>query len=137
MTRLRCAGMVVLVVALASACRHHEPDACERAVARLQRIEAARPAPAVSPASAGRGLNPLMTMSPGERTNLMLDECRHGKYASYDPVLRCAMDGASDDAAAACIDRIVHDIVHAPAPEPAPGSTPGAGPAPRPDRSRH
>lgn len=113
MSRSGSLALLALALAAAGACRHHVPDACERAAARLQRIEAARPAPSIPPASTGRGLNPLMAMSASERASLVIDECRRGKYASYDPVLRCAMDAPSDDAAAACIDRIVHDVVHA------------------------
>ena len=96
----------VVLCALASGCR----DDCDRAVARLQRIEARR-APAVAPAS-GRGLNPLANLSAGERTNLMVAECHDRKVAAYDPALACAMQAESDDAAAACIDRMLHDVVH-------------------------
>ena len=82
----------------------------------MQRIEAARPPPAIH--SDGKGLNPLLALSPAERASRELDECRHGKYASYDPVLACAMDSPSDDAAAACIARFVQDVVHEAAPAP-------------------
>ena len=114
MTRASLGWVVMLVLPTAAGCRHHEPDACERAIARLQRIEASRSAPPPIH-SDGRGLNPLLAQSPAERANLELDECRHGTYASYDPVLRCAMDSASDDGAAACIDRFLHDVVREPA----------------------
>src|SRR5690242_497359 len=83
-------------------------DDCDRAVERLQRIEAARPRPAMP---SGRGLNPLLELSPAERANLTLEQCRHGEHAAYDPVLACARTADSDEAAAACIDRIVHDVV--------------------------
>lgn len=67
---------------------HETSDDCARARARLDRIDASRGTPLLS----------------GEPRREALEQCRHGRYAAYDPVLRCAMDSATDEAAAACID---------------------------------
>src|SRR5262245_57276051 len=75
---------ILAVLALTMACRDRDP--CERAIERLARLNASPPKGA-------------------------LDLCRHGKYAQYDPVLRCAMDADSDEAAATCIDQFVHSVV--------------------------
>jgi hypothetical protein len=81
------------VVALILGC--HKPDDCERALDRLARIHRAKGQPTPSKAT----------------TEWMLDACRTGKYAAYDPVLRCAMDSSSDEAAAECIDRGMKDVL--------------------------
>jgi hypothetical protein len=86
----------VALLWLLVACRGPQPDACERAFARLDRINGA-----------------LASKLPRS----FLEECRHGRFASYDPVLRCAMDSESDATAAVCIDRIVKDVLR-----PSPGS---------------
>jgi hypothetical protein len=77
----------LLLLALA-ACGSSDP--CERAIARLERINgieigAARPS--------------------------MIEQCRTNKSAQWDPVLRCAMDSATDDDAKKCIDRGIRDVV--------------------------
>lgn len=99
--------VVALLVGVAASCR----DDCDRAVARLQRIEAARPKPKPS-RSDSKGLNPLLAMSPGERAELSLEACRNGQYAAYDPVLACALRSDTDEAAAACIDHMLADVIH-------------------------
>jgi hypothetical protein len=70
-------------------------DECQRAVARLARIKQAKGDPTTSKA-------------PTER---MLESCRTGKYAAYDPVLRCAMDSRTDEIAAECIDRGLKEVL--------------------------
>lgn len=77
------------------ACRDRQPDDCERAFARLARIE-----PAVS----------------AKLPSDAVEACRHERYATYDPVLRCAMDTETDDAAAACIEKLVKSVLR-PSPE--------------------
>jgi hypothetical protein len=42
-----------------------------------------------------------------------IEQCRHGKFAAYDPVLRCAMDSASDEVAASCIEAFEREMVKA------------------------
>ena len=106
MARVKTWFCWAVACALASGCR----DDCDRAVARLQRIEA-RHLVTVKP-SDGRGLNPLLSQSPGERTKLELDECHDAKVAAHDPALACAMTSDSDEAAAACLARMLHDVVH-------------------------
>jgi hypothetical protein len=95
--------VIAIAVLICGACRNAEHDACEQAVARLARIDAAH---------ASRRPN-------ADHTSDVLDECRHGKYAAYDPVLRCALDADSDDAAAACIDAFVTTVLK-------PGTTRGS-----------
>ena len=85
--------MLRLGLVLLAACR--TPDDCQRAIDRIERIEEAN----------GRSLH---------GTAWMVDACRTSKFAAYDPVLRCAMSSASDEAAAACIDRGLRDVVHGP-----------------------
>jgi hypothetical protein len=69
-------------------------DDCERANARLSRIDKSRGQP-MSNATADR----------------LTATCRTSKHASDDPVLRCAMESATDDAAAECIERGISDVV--------------------------
>jgi hypothetical protein len=92
-----------LVLVLLAACSKPADD-CQRAIDRLARIDAAK----------GRA---------ARNTQGMLETCRTGKHAAHDPVLRCAMDSATDEAAATCVDRFV-DAVLAPA---AKGSGGGTG----------
>ena len=73
---------LAITVALA-AC--HSPDECDRAVARLARIEKTRHA-----------------------ASSALDECR--KHTP-DPVLYCAMSQPTDEAAKACIDAFLKDVL--------------------------
>ena len=91
----------VAALMVSSGCRG---DACERALDRIERIDAKK---SIRPPSAAS-------------REQALDACRHEKYAAYDPVLRCAMDSDSDDAAAACIDAFVHAVVK-------PGAPAGSG----------
>jgi hypothetical protein len=74
-------------------------DECGRAFARLARIRARAPQP----------LKP----APGVDEQA-LEQCRHGRYARFDPVLRCAMDSKTDDEAASCIDAFVHAVIKPP-----------------------
>ncbi len=65
-------------------------DDCERAVARLVRID-----PASAPISASA-----------------IEQCRKtGPANNGDPVLRCAIDSSTDASAAECIDRGVREVV--------------------------
>jgi hypothetical protein len=72
-----------------------EPDACERATARLRRIEARE-----GRAAAGAML--------AERS---LKACRSAGTATLDPVLQCAMQSATDDDAKICIDAFLNDVL--------------------------
>lgn len=73
----------------------HSPDECERGLARLARINAAR-------GSLG---------TPSRWTIEMLHQCRDGQYTGYDPVLRCVIASSTDEVAAACIDAFVKAVV--------------------------
>jgi hypothetical protein len=88
----------------ACGCQARNPDDCERALARIARIDASRSMPRAS----------------ATHTKDALEQCRHSKYAAYDPVLRCAMDAPSDAAAASCIDRFVNSTLK-------PGAAGGGG----------
>jgi cytochrome c551/c552 len=77
---------------LQQGCR--KQDECERAFARLERIAAKHGEPKASE----------------QGKSLVMQECRGGK-GSWDPVLRCAIDSASDDEADACIQRGLKDVV--------------------------
>ena len=101
-------GLVVLFVV---ACGGHEPDACERALARIARIEPMRSHP-----------------PPAKFTRDALEQCRHGKFASYDPVLRCAMDSDSDATAEACIDAFDKRVMGPGPYPPAPSGPQGINP---------
>lgn len=70
-------------------------DDCGRAFARLERIDASKG-------------NPVMKKPATDR---MIEVCRTGKHASYDPVLRCAIDSSTDEAAAECIDRGMKEVL--------------------------
>ena len=105
-TRALAGVLAVALVAPLGACGR-DRDPCDRALDRLDRIEAAHPHRA-HPSALGR--------------KLMRDACRTDAWRS-DPVVGCAIAGPTDEAAAACIDRFVHDVV-----EPAPGEHPGADP---------
>jgi hypothetical protein len=83
-------------------CRHRDADKCERALTRLDRI------------------SQTMTKLSAKQRDNTLEACRHGKYAASDPVVRCAMDADSDDAAASCIDKFVRTVVK-------PGTEGGSG----------
>jgi hypothetical protein len=97
---MNCCVLAAICAMSLSACSS-EDGACERALARLARIHAARSLP------------PL----PARAAQLMLEECQRGKLATHDPVLHCAIDSASDEVAASCIDRFTHDVL-----SPQPGS---------------
>lgn len=94
-----------LVLAVTFGC-DKSTDACVRASARLERINKSKGYPALSKAT----------------TEQMIESCRTGKYASYDPVLRCAMDSNTDEAAADCIDRGMKDVLEGSAGETGEGS---------------
>ena len=76
-------------------CGEHKADDCERAMARVARIHTARSMRTLSAAASKE----------------MLAGCRRGTSAAHDPVLRCAMDSASDETAAACMDAFVKAVV--------------------------
>ncbi len=80
------------------------PDDCQRAIDRLVRI-----------ATAKQYAAPIV-----RATERMTESCRTGRYAAYDPVLRCAMDSTSDQAAADCIDRGIKSVLK-------PSDSPGSG----------
>jgi hypothetical protein len=86
---------VLLLVALLSGCKTE--DACQRAMDRIARIDAKRKWPAPSP----------------EATRDMLASCRTANHAAYDPVLRCAIDSPTDDAAADCMDKFIKAVLGA------------------------
>lgn len=48
---------------------------------------------------------------PHDACQRAVDQCRHGAYAQYDPVLRCAMDSPSDEAAKSCIETGLDQVV--------------------------
>jgi hypothetical protein len=81
---------IVIASLVLGGCRSE--DECDRALARLARIESARHQ---------RHMGARMS----ERT---LDECR---AHTPDPVLQCALTARTDDEAAACIDAFLHDVV--------------------------
>jgi hypothetical protein len=81
--------LVVLVFLVG--CGSKQPDQCELAIERLQRLE--KP-----------GVPPMNTAA-------LIDGCRTGRLSSSDPVLRCAMDSATDEAAAACIQRGIEGVI--------------------------
>jgi hypothetical protein len=85
-----CFALLVVI----TACRKPVDD-CEGAVARLARIDETKGLPAMS----------------RNTRDQMIEACRTGKHASYDPVLRCLMDSSTDDEAATCIDRGIKDVV--------------------------
>ena len=94
MSRWNIAVVLVVLAVVTMGCAR-SGDECERALARLERIEKSQGRPVASKAT----------------TQRMLESCRTGKYASHDPVLRCAMDSATDDSAADCIGRSLKDVV--------------------------
>ena len=81
------AWLLLLVVACG-----REPDECERAVQRIERLgdEAGHP------------------RSSNKVRDSMLASCRAG---THDPVINCALASATDRAAAACIDEGVRSTV--------------------------
>jgi hypothetical protein len=90
-------ALLVLVVACGKS-----PDACERAMARLDRI--AKPSP----------------LRPTAETNReILAQCRRG---THDPVVWCALDAASDEAAASCVEAFIDRVL-----KPSSGSGGGSG----------
>jgi hypothetical protein len=82
------------LVVLASGCRDRAQDDCERALARIARIDA-RSSPS-QPAIASKSA---------------LQQCRSNPNAMSDPVVRCALDSASDGAAAVCIDNFTRAVL--------------------------
>ncbi len=84
-------------------------DDCQRAFARIARIDSAK------------GEAPLMGP---KSTKEAIEQCRHGQYTQYDPVLRCAMDSKTDEAASSCIDELM-DAVLKDVPPPSPGAHTG------------
>jgi hypothetical protein len=90
-----------IALVLAVAC--HQDSPCERAVARIERVSR-------HPTSE-RG------------HDFMIEGCRNpGPHTFQDPVLRCAMDSPTDEAAAACIDAFTKAVVR-----PSVGSDSGGG----------
>lgn len=82
---------------------------CQRAFARIARIDSAKgEAPPMGPKS----------------TKEAIEQCRHGQYAQYDPVLRCAMDTNTDEAASSCIDEFM-DAMQKDVPPPSRGAHTG------------
>jgi hypothetical protein len=82
---IRLASLVLLVGCGKS------PDACERATARLARIE--KPSP----------------LRPTAETNReILAQCRRG---TDDPVMRCALDAPSDEVAKRCVEQFVDAVL--------------------------
>lgn len=79
---------------LAACARKPPPDDCERAIARLARIDRAN----------GIELDAATSAR-------LIESCRTGTHAAWDPVVRCAMDSPSDEAAAACIERGIEGVV--------------------------
>ena len=112
-----CLGFAVLAF---SGCSKSESKAaaCERALARLERISAAKGQ------TAGSGARELVR-----------EMCLTSKYAEYDPVLRCAMDSKTDDEAAACIERGIKEVLK-PSDGSADGSADGSGLNPLLDKTR-
>ena len=86
---------IVLIVAGSPGCKDSAPDECEKAIARLDRMRARDSLP------------------PDARfvTANAIDQCRQGGTALNDPVLRCALDSATDDATASCIDEGMERIL--------------------------
>ena len=109
MALLRILGVALVVVATGCV---DEPDPCERATARLRRIEARE-----GRAAAGAML--------AERS---LKACRSAGTATLDPVLQCAMQSATDDEAKICIDAFLRDVVQAQPPGPGDAASGGLNP---------
>ncbi len=97
MTRLSTYTLyaVVVVVVAASGCKDTPADDCEKAVARSNRLRAADSLPP----------------DPQFVTINLIAQCRRAGTALYDPVLRCLLDSATDDAAASCIDEGMESVV--------------------------
>ena len=53
----------------------------------------------------------------------LAEQCRTGRYAQYDPALRCTMDSRTDDEAAKCLEAFANAVVH-----PTPGEGSGVNP---------
>src|SRR5687767_13170381 len=66
-------------------------DECEKAIARLARIDKAQ------------GRQPPSA----EFSKRIVDACRNDKGAAHDPVLNCAKHSQTDADASACIDGVV------------------------------
>lgn len=81
----------LVLAATLLACNHE--DACDRAIARLARVNA----------MLSRG-----EMTPAQR-RAGLEECRDEKRGASDPVLHCALESHSDDETADCISSLVKD----------------------------
>ena len=94
--RLRVPG-VLLALVLILGCRGE--DACEPALERLDRIAASRQQPSFSARARAEAI----------------EQCRNHPRARHDPVLRCAMDSPSDEAAASCVDEVVDRVLEPPA----------------------
>jgi hypothetical protein len=94
---IRSGIALVLLVAAACGSRAHDTrdDDCARAIARIERIHEQNRLPATSEAVRAR----------------LVESCRTHPKAKYDPVLRCAMDLPSDEAAAACIDQGMREVL--------------------------
>ena len=71
-------------------------DDCQRAFARLARLDAAQSRPSL----------------PGRHADEALAACRAaGRTVRLDPVVLCAMESTTDDAAARCIDQFVKAVI--------------------------
>lgn len=114
---MRALTVIFMGCLLVSGCRENSaseakstdnPDDCQRAFARIARINAAQSEPLMGPKS----------------TKEAIEQCRHGQYAQFDPVLRCAMDSKTDKAASSCIDEFMNAMLKD-VPPPSPGAHAG------------
>jgi hypothetical protein len=92
------AGLAALI-ALASCSGSAGESDCERAVARMKRLDA-------------RGHRPALTAPMAKR---IVAQCQKGGTGSYDAVLECAREQPSDADAQRCIDAFLDDVLR-PAP---------------------
>lgn len=97
------AGALALAL-LALGCER-DPDECERAAARVRRITSESPA---------------QPNWPERSAAAALRTCRRGGNALHDPVLRCALDAPTDEAAKTCIDDFLDDVLEPYDPSPRP-----------------
>jgi hypothetical protein len=92
--------MIRTLLLLAIAACITPPDDCERAIARLERLNNA--------STLGFGQARSRIDDEPSTRQRMLESCRSPK-GQWDPVLRCAMDSPTDEATAACIER--HGVI--------------------------
>lgn len=95
----------IVTLALVGGCGSSPPDACERALARLERIHAARD-----------------ETSPAKLRDTALEHCRRNRTTpeAQDPVVRCALEEATEQDASECIDELMKNVLK-------PGATGGSG----------